>query len=235
MAPRILRRDLAAARTARSVERTMSIYPSHDWLSPLAGDSLGDFALNREIDADLSRRALVARGDPALRDALFHLLAFKINRFCSRFRRWNLRPWEIDDVRQEAYLAFVDVLIGWRPIAGAGGPVGFGFYFMRVYPLRLTDRVRRVVRTRRDRLTPATWSESRDDRLDPAAMERDIEALAFIIEMSARLDAADAQILLLRTADDLDPDEIAARTGISRRTFYRRWKGIAATIRRETG
>lgn len=213
----------------------MSTYPSDDWLSPLAGESLGDFALTREIDADLSWQALLARDDPAVRDALFGLLAFKINRFCSRFRRWNLRPWEIDDVRQEAYLAFIEVLNGWRPIPGASVPAGFGYYFMRVYPLRLNDRVRLIVRTRRDRLTPSTWSESDDDRLDPGEMERDIETLAFVIELSAQLDAADARILLLRTADDLAPDEIAARTGISRRTFYRRWKGIADTIRREAG
>lgn len=213
----------------------MPTSPSYDWLSPLADDSLGDFALNARIDADLSRRALLARSDRAQRDALFGLLAFKINRFCSRFRRWNLLPWEIDDVRQEAYLAFIDVVNGWLPLSGAGAPAGFSFYFMRVYPLRLTDRVRRVVRTRRDRLPPASWRETDDDRRDPVEMERDVETLAFIIEMSARLDAADARILLLRTADDLAPDEVAVRSGISRRTFYRRWKEIAATIRREAG
>jgi RNA polymerase sigma factor (sigma-70 family) len=209
--------------------------PSRDWLSLLSADSLGDFALTHHLDADLSRRALLARDDPAGRDALFGLLAFKINRFCSRFRRWNLRPWEIDDVRQETYLAFVDVLNGWRPIPGADEPAGFGFYFMRVYPLRLTDRVRLIVRTRRDRPSPAAWDAAGDERSDPAEMERDIETLAFIIQMSARLNVADARILLLRTADDLAPEDIAAKAGISRRTFYRRWKVIADTIRREAG
>lgn len=213
----------------------MSSFPSHDWLSPMAGESLGDFTLTPALDADLSRRALLVGGDPAARDALFGLLAFKVNRFCSRFRRWNLRPWEIDDVRQEAYLAFVDVLNGWRPIPGSDAPAGFGFYFMRVYPLRLTDRVRRVVLTRRDRPSPTAWSESDDGRRDPAAMEREIETLAFIIELSAKLDATDARIMLLRTTEDLTPDEIAAQAGVSRRTFYRRWRGIAATIRRDVG
>ncbi|MDQ3549241.1 MAG: sigma-70 family RNA polymerase sigma factor [Chloroflexota bacterium] len=213
----------------------MSTYPSHDWLSLLASESLGDFALTADIDADLSRRALLARDDRAARDNLFVLLAFKINRFCSRFRRWNLRPWEIDDVRQEAYLAFIDIVNGWRPIPGGDTPAGFSFYFMRVYPLRLTDRVRHVVQTRRDRPSTVAWSEDADDRPDPCAMERDIETVAFIIEMSARLDTADARILLLRANDDLPPDEVAAQAGVSRRTFYRRWKGIAATIRREVG
>lgn len=176
----------------------MSIYPSHDWLSLLAGDSLGDFGLTPDIDADLSRRALLARDDAVARDDLFVLLALKINRFCSRFRRWNLRPWDIDDVRQEAYLTFVDVVNGWRPIPSGDTLAGFGFYFMRVYPLRLTDRVRRVVLTRRDRPSASAWSEVADDRRDPSEMERDIETLAFIIEMSNRLDADDARIPNIR-------------------------------------
>ena len=204
-----------------------------DWLTLLASQSLGDFELTFECDADLTRRALLARDDPSERDTLFRLLAFKINRFCSRFRRWNLLPWEIDDVRQEAYLAYVDVLNGWRPIPSESGPAGFGYYFMRVYPLRLSDRVRRVVQTRRDRPAPSIWSADDDERPDPSEMERDMETMAFIMEMTARLDATQARILLLHTAADLAPNDVAARTGISRRTFYRRWKEIAATIRHE--
>lgn len=213
----------------------MSTYPTNDWLSSLSDESLGDFALTPEIDADLSCRALRAQREPAERDILFNLLALKINRFCARFRRWNLRPWEIDDVRQEAYVTFVDVLNGWRPITSDGAPSGFSYYFMRAYPGRLNDKVVSIVGTRRGRPTPATWHEERDDRIDPAEMERDIEMLAYIMELSASLDAANARILLLRTADDLTPDDIAARTGISRRTYYRRWKRIAATISREAG
>lgn len=213
----------------------MSTSSTRDWLSALADESLGDFTLSVIIDASLSQQALLARDDPAARDALFRSLAFKINRFSSRFRRWNLRPWGIDDVHQEAYLAFVDVLGSWRPLPSADGPAGFGFYFMRVFPLRLTDRVRRLVRTKRDRPLPTAWNEADDRRLHPDAMEDDIETLAFIIDLSSRLDPADAQIMVMRTLDDLAPDEIAARAGISRRTLYRRWNRIAATIRRETG
>ncbi len=213
----------------------MSFYPTRNWLSALADESQGDFTLTTAIDADLSRRALLARNDPVVRDELFAFLAFKVNRFCSRFRRWNLRPWDVCDVHQEAYLAFIDVLNGWRPIPGGDGPAGFGFYFMRVFPLRLTDRVRRLVRTRRDRPSPSAWSEEGDDRLDPAEMEDAVETLAFIIDLSNRLDPADARIMMLRAWDDLGPDEIAAQAGISRRTLYRRWRGIAATIRREAG
>jgi RNA polymerase sigma factor (sigma-70 family) len=230
-----LRRDPAAARIAWSVERAMSSYPDHDWLSPLAGESLGDFHLTHQIDADLSQRAIDARTDPATRDALFVLLAFKINRFCSRFRRWNLRPWEFEDVRQEAYLAFIDILNGWQPVPSRDVPSGFGYYFMRAFPLRLTDRVRRILRTRRNRPVPTSWSDADDERLDPAEMERDIETLTAIIELSENLDAADARILLLRTTDDLTADEIADQAGVSRRTYYRRWNAIAATIRREAG
>ncbi len=213
----------------------MATHLTHDWLSSLARESLGDFALTPEIDADLSHRALRSQRDPAERDALFRLLSMKINRFFSRFRRWNLRPWEIDDVRQEAYITCVDVLNGWRPAPGDEAPAGFSYYFMRVYPGRLNDRVVGIIGTRRGRPIPAAWREERDERIDPNEMERDIETLAYIMDLSANLDAANARILLLRTADGLTPDDIAARTGISRRTYYRRWKGIADKIRREAG
>ncbi|MGH9174689.1 MAG: hypothetical protein ACRD1H_10035, partial [Vicinamibacterales bacterium] len=193
-----------------------------DWLTTLARDSLGDFELTPEIDADLSRRAISARDHRAERDALFHLLALKANRFCARFWRWRLSPWEIDDVRQEAFLAFVDVLTAWRPIEADGGPAGFGYYFMRSYPLRLTDRVQRLVGTRRGRPAATAWTERIDDRLDPAEMERDIETLAFISALSAQLDATDARILFVRGSDGTIA-ELASRAGVSRRTFYRRW------------
>jgi DNA-directed RNA polymerase specialized sigma24 family protein len=216
------------------VERTMYTRAHEDWLTTLARESLGDFTLTRQLDADLSDQAMRAKSDPDARDALFRLLSWKINRFCSRFRRWNLRPWEFEDVRQEAYLTFVSVLNGWRPIPGTDQPTGFGFYFLRVFPLRLSDRVVRITGTRRNRLNPTTWDSERDNRLDPDDLERDVASLAFIIELSARLDPTDARIVALR-AVDLAPETIAAETGISRRTFYRRWKGIADTIRREAG
>jgi DNA-directed RNA polymerase specialized sigma24 family protein len=210
------------------------IRPYEDWLTTLSRDSLGDFTLTRQLDAELSCQALRAKEDAAARDALFRLLSWKINRFSSRFRRWNLRPWEFDDVRQETYLTFVSVLDGWRPMPGVDEPAGFGFYFLRVFPLRLSDRVVRITGTRRNRLNPTAWNPEHDNRQTPDEMERDVEALAFIIELSERLDPLDARIVLLR-AGDRSPDAISTETGISRRTFYRRWKGIADTIRRETG
>jgi len=212
----------------------MMNHHTDDWLTTLSRASLGDFTLTPLLDADLSARAIRAKSDPNERDALFQMLAWKISRFCARYRRWQLDPWEFDDVRQEAYLTFVAVLHGWQQSSSVNPPAGFGFYFMRVFPLRLTDRVIRIVGTRRNRPRPTTWDAERDARVEPSEMERDVETLAYIIQLSARLDPADARLVALRSSG-ASSATIATEVGISQRTFFRRWKAIADTIRREAG
>jgi DNA-directed RNA polymerase specialized sigma24 family protein len=204
------------------------------WLTDLCRQSLGDFELTPEIDADLSRRALVARSDNEQRVILFSLLAWKINRFRARYQRWNLRPWDEDDIVQEAWLAFDDVLRSWTPLDGNGGPAGFGYYLMAVYPRRLSDRVHLLLGTRRRNGAPVPlpWVEEADNRSDPDDLETDIVTEALLAAICGRLNAADATILRLAATTELDRASIAARANISRRTLYRRWPEIT-TIARE--
>jgi RNA polymerase sigma factor (sigma-70 family) len=204
---------------------------AHDWLATLARDSLGDFELTPEIDADLSLRAVRAWTDHAEREALFRLLALKVRRFCARYRRWNLGPWEFADVLQETWLVYVDILMAWRPLPGSSRPAGFGYYALRVFPLRLTDRVVAMTGSRRDRPRPVVWNAELDVRLDPSDMERDVETAAFILAVAEQLDARDARILRLRAADHRSVDAIACDAGVSRRTLHRRWRHIARVVR----
>jgi DNA-directed RNA polymerase specialized sigma24 family protein len=204
-----------------------------DWLAALAQESLGDFELTTEIDTDLSIRAVAARHDSVARDQLFALLAFKLRRFCTRFHRWNLDPWEFEDVLQESYLVFVDLLASWRPLEGAPEPAGFGYYVFRVFPLRLTDHVNALVRTRRDRLTPISWAPEIDLRLDPTSPESDASTAAIMAAVCGRLNAVDATIFRLRSTTEQRPETIARIAGVSRRTLYRRWGEIVRIAREE--
>jgi DNA-directed RNA polymerase specialized sigma24 family protein len=205
------------------------------WLSELAKCSLGDFELTTEIDADLSLRAIAARADPAERDALFTLLAMKIDRFSARFRRWSLFPWEQADVTQETYLVFVALLDSWRPLEGNGGPAGFGYYFVQVFPRRLADRINALVETRKRHgaAVPLPWVPEADERPAPGEMEDDAETAAMIAAICGRLNAADAVVFRLSAHTELERGNIASFAGISRRTLYRRWPEIVSIAREE--
>lgn len=196
------------------------------WIAAFARDSLGDIEMTPEIDADLSHRALNARTDPAERERLFALLAWKTDRFCARFRRWSLEPWELDDVRQEAYIVFVEVIESWRPLEGNGGPAGFGYFYLRVFPLRLADRVRKMI----DRMHPLPWRPEHDTRLDPADLDDAGITATIVAEICGRLNAADATIFHLRLAD-VTTEDSARLTGISRRTLHRHWPRIVSISR----
>lgn len=196
------------------------------WLTALAPDSLGDIELTPEIDADLSHRAILSRTDPLAREQLFTLLAWKTDRFCARFRRWSIAPWELDDVRQEAFLAFAEIIERWQPLEGNGGPAGFGYYYLRVFPLRLSDRVRRMI----DRVHPLPWTPEHDTRPDPSVIDETALTEAIIAEICGRLNATDATIFTLRLADVATRD--AARLiGVNRRTLHRNWPRIVSIAR----
>lgn len=207
---------------------------SRDWLAEMAAASLGDFELTRAVDADLSRRALAAQRDPAARDELFALLAMKARRFVSRYRRWSLDPWELADVLQEAYLAYHEVLMVWKPLTSGTGtePAGFGLYFVSVFPRRLSDRVRALLRYGRDRPAPLPWIPERDARLEPFDVNDETQTRAVMADICGRLNAADSTIFQQRAAGR-PPDDIARAASISRRTFYRRWSAIASIAREE--
>lgn len=197
------------------------------WLDTLAARSLGDIEMTSDLDLDLSRDAIVALHDRASRDRLLEALAWKIARFCARYRNRDLDPWEFDDVRQEAFLTFVDVLEAWTPLVSQDGSAGFGYYFLRVYPLRLASRVWTL------RRTPATIAsaEAAHDPADPTDVEDTVLVNQVIAEICGQLNALDQSIFELAARDGLGPSRIADLTHISRRTIHRHWPAIVSIAR----
>lgn len=185
-----------------------------NWLSALARSSMGDFDATQEIDCDLSRRALLARVDEQERDALFGLLSWKIERFAGRYRRWRLDPWEIDDVVQETYLVYLETLWNWTPRYVDGGPAGYLFYFLCVYPNWLNNAIRQWRRSgaRTVSLLPS----------DAEAMQVSAEQ-TIVDDFCKYLHAEEASLLRQRLATGASVPEAAEAIGIARRTAYRRW------------
>lgn len=198
------------------------------WLDALAARSLGDVEITPDLDLMLSRDALLARHAAPVRNQLLEALAMKIARFCSRFRRRDLSPWSFDDVEQEAYLAFVDVLDTWSPLVSPDGPAGFGYYFLRVFPMRLAGRVR--VLLREETLTVGA-SDAHLALPDPTEIEETILVNQVINEICGHLNSLDREIFQLSVRNGLGPTRIADLTHVNRRTIQRHWPTIVSIVR----
>lgn len=201
------------------------------WISTLAEHSLGNFEVTPDIDLRLSRLALEAQTSNAAREELLTLLAAKVERFAKRFSSWKLDPWEYDDVLQESYLIFTDTVQRWKPRYVSGEPVGFLYYFLAVYPLWLSTRIKRM--TGRGRPQPVWLPDDHDTVADPLSCEGEALADVVLDDVRSRLGDQAGALLRLRLVSGKSVTEAAQQAGISRRTAYRRWNTIIDLARRE--
>ena len=72
----------------------------------------GDFELTPEVEAALDALARAARHDPAARNELYAALELKIARFLAPYRGRTTAAGEFEDLAQEAFLVFVDLVAG---------------------------------------------------------------------------------------------------------------------------
>ena len=189
---------------------------------PLPADS----AVTPQLDRSLVVLARAARaGDPAARNTLYALLSAKIDRFVRRYRRgsWdNDYSWDVEDLAQEAFLVFADLVDGWA------GNDSFTPYFLAHFPWRLRDAVRRLNGTRqRDQIALAAQHDLVSD--GTAATEAAVDLLE---ALTARLSPTSRAMLLWRLRDGERFGTIAGRLGLSRRTLHRHWDVTLDDLRR---
>ncbi len=182
-----------------------------------------------ELDARMAILARLARaGDRDARDRLYALFAPRIARYAGRFSGdgWRLDPaWDSDDLLQEGYLVFIDLVASWP-----GGP-SFAAYALGYLPWRLRNAVRRL-NGPRPRAFPApavALAELADHSAEAA------EAIVLLETVAAALPTPDGEVLLWRVRDGEAVGVIAARLGISRRTVSRSWHRTITTLRESLG
>ena len=245
--------DTAAPRSARSLRlrrhqlpteaeespQRHAPFPAPAWLNTLVQQSLGDFELTPDLDRVLSTRALQAQTDRAARDELLTMLAYKVARFHLRALRRarafsGVQP-DADDLAQEAWLVFVEVLTGWKPLPGPV-PRGFSFYFLRVFPLRLQDRVTAAQRAARMTTSSVPLDLVVDEELGPLRndLELDVQTALLLQEIAARIDPADLRLVLVHRARPHGSPHPSCDSGMSRRTYYRRLAHITSRLRHLT-
>lgn len=176
----------------------------------------------------IARRA--RQGDMAARDLLWLAFAPKLEpsiRRCERLA-WRMgwarrdgRPWELDDLRQDAWLVFAALVANWR------GDGSFVPYVMAHFSWRLRNAMRRLGPPRgRAVLTPMAADAA---AACPALDE--VEAAELRAALLAALSPADAAVLRLRLVQGASFGDIACQLGVSRRTVARRWARIRRVAR----
>jgi RNA polymerase sigma factor (sigma-70 family) len=181
-------------------------------------------------DALLTGFARRAReGDRDARELLWRAFAPRLEpalRRCGRMtwqtnwpRRGDL-PWELDDLRQEAWLVFADLADGWN------GEGSFVPYVTAYFPWRLRNAMRRLAPTRR----AAPLYLAARIAVDCEGL-LDAETAEVLAALAASLSPGDAAVLQMRVGEGAGFAEIACRLGLSRRTVIRRWRRIQRVVR----
>lgn len=175
------------------------------------------------IEGRLRPTALRARaGCPVARDALYLALHPKLERFIRRVRVPHLGEgrtgiWDRDDVEQEAWLVFAELVEQWSPERP------FGRYILATFPWRLRDAIYRGIGRRgvptRMALVPIddhAWLRDGSAAAD--------EASVLLGVLAERLPALQAEILRRHVGDGETLTAIARDLGLGRRTVTRQWR-----------
>lgn len=201
--------------------------PLRNWLLPVAPLSE---RVSPDVDRFFSEAATAARaGDLLARDALFAAFLPRFERSIRRFqsiwtgqsRQSREDAIEPDDIAQEAYLVFVDLLDAWHPDESVSAHLTGRFYW------RLNDVIRGWRRQRTRQFLAAL-------AVSPVggSIEIDNEIAELIDAIAVNLDAETKQMLLWRVGERLTFPQIAQRAGVSRRTVRRRWELMVKELTR---
>lgn len=166
--------------------------------------------------AELARRA--QGGDGAARNGLFLALwprcapLFGSIRRSDRWRDREGRAWTFDDVEQEAFPIFCELVDAWR----SDQPRFAGYFFTR-FRWRVIDLLHRWS-------APLRAELPFPDDLDLAAHIDEADELRLLIDsMFAALSSRDRDVLTWRIVEGRTDAEIAAACGVALKTV-RRWR-----------
>jgi len=172
-------------------------------------------------------------GDRAARDALYAAFEPKLMRFARGIHVPFAPPgafaiWDRNDVAQEAYLAFLDVIASWTP------HIPFGRYVLAHFPWRLRDVVYRGLARS---VVPSGLTVVSEERIDwiGDATTAAAESRVLLESLAESFDSPYDDILRWHIGDGESLMTIAGRLGCSRRTVTRRWRVVLDRLRSELG
>lgn len=171
----------------------------------------------------LARRA--AGGDHAARNTLHAAFAPRLDHWVRRAqgaaRRYGVdTAIESEDIAQEAFLVFADLLRSWN------GRGSLSAFVIAYFPWRLSNAVRAMSERRQHQSFEAIPADLLADGSFAAE-----EAIALLHALAAELPERPGRILLLRLENDRTWEEIACLLGITKRTALRDWKQLLIQLR----
>jgi len=213
LAIRLIARDGRATVVRRTL---LPVIGADDVILPAFDHTLGNIAIRAQ------------QGDTDARDALFFAFLPKLDKLVTAIRVpsapiGTTGTWDRDDVEQEAYLVFVELLHGWS------GDVSFTAWLLARFSWRLRDALRDGVG--KPLLPPRVQWMSLDDaelREERALLVDDFdpEDHKLVEILVDSLPPELSQVLVLRALRGKPLAEIAREMQLSRRTLVRRWHEI---------
>lgn len=205
-------RQKPVARAGQAPPALVPVVTADDDLSP---------ALERRLLPTVQR---AHAGCTEARDALYIAFRPKLERFTRRIRVPQLGEdrvgiWDRDDVEQEAWLVFDELVAQWTPDRP------FGRYLLATFPWRLRDAIYRGIARRGvpPRMTTVPLGEQ--DWLHDGTAAAD-EAQVLLEALAARLPVLQAAILRRHVGEGETLTAIARDLAISRRTVTRQWRAV---------
>lgn len=212
------------SRRASSVRRSETSRPRT--LLPVIGP---DDVILPTFDETLATFAIRAQeGDQDARDALYFAFLPKLERLMLAVRVPSVPddaegPWSRDDVAQEGYLVFIELVDDWA------GDVSFTAFVLSRFTWRLKDAMRRGMARPsvppRQRSVPVEAAiplgDHRDDLPD--------EALPVLATVMAALPEP-LDTVLFEVVQGKSKSAIAREMGVSRRTMVRYWQRVRARV-----
>lgn len=210
LAIRLIARDGRATVVRRTL---LPVIGADDVILPAFDDTLGDFAIRAQ------------EGDTDARDALFFAFLPKLERLMTHARPPSARNgmtglWDRDDVEQEAYLAFLELVDGWS------GDVSFTSWLLSRFPWRLKDAIRDGIG--RPPMPPRQHAVGIEQaELVPIELHDFApEVREMVNRLMAGLPEELSRILVAHAIDGRTKTDIAKDLGVSRRTMVRYWQEI---------
>lgn len=210
LAIRLIARDGRATVLRRTL---LPVIGAHDIILPSFDDTLGSFAIRAQ------------EGDTDARDALFFAYLPKLDRLMKQARPPHAAPgetgiWDRDDVEQEAYLVFLELVDSWS------GDVSFTSWLLARFPWRLRNAIAsgigRPSAPPRQRLIPLETAE-----LEPMEFpELDPDGEARVARVLDALPPYLVEILVAHAFHGTPKAQVARDIQVSRRTLVRYWKEI---------
>ena len=178
-----------------------------------------------ETDRQLGALASRAKTDPAARNVLYAAFRPRLDHWVWRAVRSCARSSadlaiEPEDIRQQAFVVFCDLIVAWNERGSLSA------YLIAYFRWRLSDAIRRMSDPCERRTTAGPPSIHLTDDTHAAA-----ESVALLESLAAQFPARQALVLLLRVRDGLPWSQVAERAGVDIRTAQRDWGAVKAVLR----